>query len=313
MKNSGINLCIKGLLLFFLLVGSISCKEAAKKDSTAEKNSTEAMEGTNTAENFGGLALYTVRDAMGEDAKATLKAVADAGYKNIEAAGYADGKFYNMSVEEFKSLLKELNLTPVSTHQGSVTLDNADTMMADVKAAGFEYFVIPVPPMGMFEFNMEEKTMGMKGTAAELADLLDTLGEKANAVGLKLLYHNHDFEFKENAEGIVTIDYLLENCNPDWVNFQMDLYWVVKAGANPVTYFEKYPGRFKIWHVKDMDDQGRFAPVGKGTIDFKQILANKEQSGMEYYMVEQDMTFDGMKPLEAIEVSHEGLKEFGFE
>lgn len=313
MKNSGINLCIKGLLLFFLLVGSISCKEAAKKDSTEEKNSTEAMEGTNAAENFGGLALYTVRDAMGEDAKATLKAVADAGYRNIEAAGYADGKFYNMSVEEFKALLKELNLTPVSTHQGSVTLDNADAMMADVKAAGFEYFVIPVPPMGMFEFNMEEKTMGMKGTAAELADILDTLGEKANAVGLKLLYHNHDFEFKANAEGIVTIDYLLENCNPDWVNFQMDLYWVVKAGANPVTYFEKYPGRFKIWHVKDMDDQGRFAPVGKGTIDFKQILANKAQSGMEYYMVEQDMTFDGLEPLEAIKISHEGLKEFGFE
>ncbi len=313
MKNSGINLCIKGLLLFFLLVGSISCKEAAKKDSTEEKNSTEAMEGTNAAENFGGLALYTVRDAMGEDAKATLKAVADAGYRNIEAAGYADGKFYNMSVEEFKALLKELNLTPVSTHQGSVTLDNADAMMADVKAAGFEYFVIPVPPMGMFEFNMEEKTMGMKGTAAELADILDTLGEKANAVGLKLLYHNHDFEFKANAEGIVTIDYLLENCNSDWVNFQMDLYWVVKAGANPVTYFEKYPGRFKIWHVKDMDDQGRFAPVGKGTIDFKQILANKAQSGMEYYMVEQDMTFDGLEPLEAIKISHEGLKEFGFE
>jgi sugar phosphate isomerase/epimerase len=185
-------------------------------------------------------------------------------------------------------------------------------MMADVKAAGFEYFVIPVPPMGMFEFNMEERTMNMKGTAAELAEILDTLGEKANAAGLQLLYHNHDFEFKPNSDDVVVIDYLLENCNPEFVNFQMDLYWVTKAGADPVAYFEKYPGRFKVWHVKDMDDQGRFAPVGKGTIDFKRILEKKELSGMEYYMVEQDMTFDGLEPLEAIKISHEGIENIGF-
>ncbi len=91
----------------------------------------------------------------------------------------------------------------------------------------------------------------------------------------------------------------------------MDLYWVTKAGADPVAYFKKYPNRFKIWHVKDMDDQGRFAPVGNGHIDFSRILANKKVSGMEYYMVEQDRTFN-MTPLEAIKVSHKGLKEIGF-
>ncbi|WP_047246331.1 sugar phosphate isomerase/epimerase family protein [Maribacter thermophilus] len=261
---------------------------------------------------FGGLALYTVRDDMGTNVKATLQAVADAGYKNIEAAGYEDGKFYGLSPKEFKSMAKSMGLKPISTHQGTVTMENADKMMADVKAAGFKYFVIPVPPMGMFEFNMEEKTMNMKGSAAELAEILDVLGEKAHKAGLKLLYHNHNFEFEKNAEGIVTIDYLLENCNPKFVNFQMDLYWVTKAGADPVAYFEKYPGRFKIWHVKDMDEQGRFAPVGNGSIDFKRILDNKKLSGMKYYMVEQDMTFDGLKPLEAIKISHDGLKKFGF-
>lgn len=92
----------------------------------------------------------------------------------------------------------------------------------------------------------------------------------------------------------------------------MDLYWVTKAGADPVAYFEKYPGRFKIWHVKDMDDQGRFAPVGNGTIDFKRILGKKELSGMKYYMVEQDQTFT-MKPLEAIKISQERIKEIGFD
>lgn len=261
---------------------------------------------------FGGLALYTLRGDMDTDVKTTLKAVADAGYAYIEAAGYNDGKFYNMSPVEFKSYLKELGLKPISTHQGSVTLENADAMIADVKAAGFKYFVIPVPPMGLFKVDMETRTMGMTGGAANLTEILNTLGKKCEAAGLKLLYHNHDFEYKKDADGIVPIEYMLENTDPKYVNFQMDLFWVTKAGADPVAYFEKYPGRFKIWHVKDMDDQERFAPVGSGKIDFSRILAKKKLSGMKYYMVEQDMTFDGMKPREVIKLSHKGLKEIGF-
>ena len=291
MKKSTLNNILKCTLLAIFMCGTLT---------------------TYAQKNFGGLALYTVRDDMGTDAKATLQAVADAGYKNIEAAGYADGKFYNMRPVEFKKLLASLKLKPISTHQSSVTLENADQMMADVKAAGFKYFVIPVPPMGMFEFNREKMSMGMNGTIEDLAKILTTLGEKANKAGLKLLYHNHDFEFKKNADGIVPIDYLLENVDSKLLNFQMDLYWVTKAGANPIAYFNKYPGRFKIWHVKDMDDQGRFAPVGKGSINFKNILDNKKLSGMKYYMVEQDMTFDGLKPLDAIKISHDGLKEIGF-
>ena len=267
---------------------------------------------TYAQDKFGGLALYTVRDDMGTNAKATLQAVSDAGYKNIEAAGYEDGKYYGMTPADFKKMLKEMKLKPISTHQSSVTLENAEKQMADAKAAGFKYFVVPVPPMGMFEFNREKMSMGMKGSVQELAEVLNTLGEKAKKAGLKLLYHNHDFEFKKNEEGIVPIDYLLENLDPKLVNFQMDLYWVTKAGANPIAYFNKYPGRFKIWHVKDMDAQGRFAPVGQGSINFANILDNKALSGMKYYMVEQDMTFDGMKPLEAIKISHDGLKKFGF-
>lgn len=300
----------KHFIALFIGAALFSCKEQAKK--TEESTTNETIEEV-TKDQFGGLALYTVRNEMGKDAKATLKAVADAGYKNIEAAGYEDGKFYGMSPADFKAYLTEISLTPVSTHQGSVTLENAEQMMADVKAAGFEYFVIPVPPMGMFTFDQATMTMGMTSTPKELSDIVNELGKKADAAGLKLLYHNHDFEFMEDANGVVPIDYLLENSDPKYVNFQMDLYWVTKAGADPLAYFEKYPGRFKIWHVKDMDDQGRFAPVGQGGIDFKRILAQKEKSGMEYYMVEQDMTFDGLEPLEAIKISHEGIKEIGFE
>ncbi|WP_318312829.1 sugar phosphate isomerase/epimerase family protein [Flagellimonas crocea] len=263
-------------------------------------------------DNFGGLALYTVRDNMGEDAKATLKKVADAGYAYVEAAGYSDGKFYGMTPQEFKSYVESIGLTPVSTHMGGVTMENADQQIADTKAAGFEYFTIPVPPMGMFAFNRENMTMGMKGSVEDLAEILTTLGKKCEAAGLKLLYHNHDFEYKDNEEGIKPIDYLLENTDPKYVNFQMDLYWVTKAEADPVSYFEKYPGRFKLWHVKDMDKEGKFAPVGEGTIDFKRILDEKEESGMVKYFVEQDMTWD-KEPLEAIKISHKGLKEIGFD
>ena len=260
---------------------------------------------------FGGLALYTVRDDMGKDAKATLKAVADAGYKYVEAAGYENGKFYGMSPKEFKEELKKLGLTPISTHQGTVTLENIDAQIADVKAVGFKYFVIPVPPMGLFKYDAATHTMSMTGGAENLANILNTLGEKCRKAGLKLLYHNHNFEFAKDKDGNVTYDYLLEHCDPKNVNFQMDLYWVTKADEDPVAYFKKYPGRFKIWHVKDMDDQGRFAPVGNGHIDFARILANKKLSGMKYYLVEQDQTFN-MPPLEAIKVSHKGLKKFGF-
>lgn len=262
-------------------------------------------------ESFGGLALYTVRENMGEDAKATLQKVADAGYAYVEAADYKDGKFYGMEPKEFKSYVESLELKPISAHMGGVTLENADQQIADTKAAGFEYFTIPVPPMGMFTFDPKNRTMGMKGTMEDLADILTTLGKKCEAAGLKLLYHNHDFEFKDNEDGIKPIDYLLENTDSKYVNFQMDLYWVTRAGVDPVTYFEQHPGRFKLWHVKDMDEEGKFAPVGEGTIDFKRILDEKEASGMVKYFVEQDMTWD-KKPLEVIKISHKGLKEIGF-
>jgi len=258
------------------------------------------------------MTLYTVRNEMGKDPKATLKEVADLGYKYIEAVDYKDGKFYGMTPDEFKSYTKSLGLKPISVHMGSMTLDNADKLVADVKSAGFKYFIAPVPPMGMFKFDPKTRKLGMEGTMERLAEILNTVAKKANAAGLEFLYHNHDFEFQPNKDGVIPIDYLLEKLDPKYVNFQMDLYWVTKAGVDPVAYFQRYPGRFKIWHVKDMDKEGRFAPVGNGTIDFARILKNKKLSGMKYYIVEQDQVFDGMKPLEAIKISKEGLIKFGF-
>ncbi|WP_026956768.1 sugar phosphate isomerase/epimerase family protein [Algoriphagus vanfongensis] len=302
MKKITLNL----FLILSLMIGINAC--GPKTDSTVEL----VEESSTEVSNFGGLALYTVRDSMASNPKATLQAVADAGYAYVEAANYADGKFYGMTPAEFKDYLASLGLTAKSAHMGMVNMENADQLIADVKAAGIEYFVIPVPPMGMFTFNQETRSMGLKGKPEDLVNIMDTLGEKCHAAGIKLLYHNHDFEFKALEDGTVIEDLLLEKCNPEFVNFQMDLFWVTKAEVDPLAYFEKYPGRFIAWHVKDMNAEGNFAPVGTGSIDFARILAEKEKSGMEFYLVEQDNTFD-LDPMEAIKISHEGLKKIGFE
>ena len=297
-------------VVLILTLFCLSCKEKPK--NTEEKQNPELAK-TEEKMKYGGLALYTLRDDMAADAKKTLSEVASIGYKNIEAAGYENGKYYGMEPSDFKAYLDSLDLTPISTHLSSVTLENIDTLIADAKQVGFRYFVVPVPPMGMFKFNPETVELSMEGTAEELAGILMEMGKKCNAAGLQLLYHNHDFELVDDEEGSRILDYLLENCDAEMVNFQMDLYWAKRAGADALKYFEKYPGRFKSWHVKDMDEQGRFAAVGTGSIDFHSILSKKEQSGMEYYFVEQDMTFDGLQPFEAVKISHKALKEIGFD
>jgi sugar phosphate isomerase/epimerase len=266
---------------------------------------------TEAATSFGGLALYTLRDTLAKAPRRVLKEVAEIGYKYIESAGYADGKFYGMDPVEFKNYLDDVGLVPLSAHQGDVTLENADEMIAAVKAAGFKYFVIPIPPMGHFKKDPTTNALGMSENVQEVSNIINTIAEKCAAVGLECLYHNHDFEFKKNAAGIVPLDYFIENSDPKHLNFQIDLYWAAKAGADPIAYFNKAPGRFKSWHVKDMDEQGRFAPVGTGSIDFAKILAQKELSGMEYYFVEQDMAFD-QTPMEAIVISHKAIATIGF-
>ena len=264
-------------------------------------------------ERFGGAMLYTVRDDMNKNAEKTIEEVATIGYDYIELAGYNDRKFYGMSPKDFKAVLEENGLRAVSSHHSDITLENADQVIADVKALGISHLVIPIPPMGMFTYDAKTHTMGMKGSADKLLEILTIIGKKCNAQGLRLLYHNHDFEFSKDENGFVLMDYLLENTDPKFVNFQLDLYWTTKAGADPLVYFDRYPGRFNSFHVKDRDSQGRFSPVGAGEIDFKSIILEKEKAGMQYYFVEQDRTFDGMQPLEALKISHGNLKALGFE
>ncbi len=305
MKTFRFSILLPTLLL---LLTCFACGGGAEEaQDTAPMTDTTATPAT-----FGGLALYTLRDTLAADPRGVLKAVADLGYAYVESAGYEGGKFYGMSPTEFRDYLAEVGLKPISSHNSGITVENLDSTIAHVKAAGFEYLVIPVPPMGAFAFDPATRTLSMNQDMATVMGNINMIAKKTAAAGLKCLYHNHDFEFKPDANGVVPMDYFIENSNPDELNFQLDLYWVAKAGVDPLDYFAKAPGRFKAWHVKDMDAEGRFAPVGTGSIDFSRILAQKEQSGMEFYLVEQDATFD-QTPMEAIAISHDGLGKIGFE
>lgn len=287
----------------------IACTNSSK--ATQEETETETTTETQKmmVQNAG-LALYTVRDRMAADPKGVLKQVAEIGYKNIEVAGYEDGKFYGMPPAEFKAYLAEIGLEATSSHHGGVTLDNADQQIADAVAVGFKYFVIPIPPMG--HFSSEADTLAMSDEVETVMDIINTIGAKCAAAGIQCLYHNHDFEFKPKANGVVPMDYFIEHSNPEHVNFELDLYWAIKAGVDPIVYFEKAKGRIKAWHVKDMDEQGRFAPVGTGTIDFSRFWPKRALAGLETYFVEQDRTYTHT-PMEAVQISYDGLGKFGFE
>ena len=257
-----------------------------------------------------GVQLYTVRDLMAKDPIGTLKSIATIGYKEIEPAGYADGKFYGMKPGDFKKNLDDLGLKATSGHHGYSESD-FDQALDDARAIGQQYYVIPSPPVEIKPGTDFFKTMDGK-TADDfkkMAELFNKLGKKAQLEGLKLCYHNHNFEFMSFGGTTTGYDLLVENTDPNLFNFEMDLFWVTKAGKKPLEYFKKYPGRFKLWHVKDMQEGANqhFAPVGTGIIDFKELFEHAKLAGMEHFYVEQDNSYE-LSPLEALKISYKNLK-----
>ncbi len=255
-----------------------------------------------------GVQLYTVRDLMAKDPLGTLKSIAAIGYKEVEPAGYVDGKFYGLAPLEFKKALDDLGLSAVSGHHGYTEKD-FDKTIEDSLSIGQKFLVIPVPPVefrpGVSFFKaLDDKT---EDDFKNLAGLFNTLGKKAKAAGMRLCYHNHNFEFKKFGD-TNGYDLLIKNTDPEVFNFEMDLYWVTKAGKNPLDYFKNYPGRFKLWHTKDMAqgaDQ-HFAAVGTGIIDFKDIFKQAKLAGMEHFFVEQDDSYGG-NPLDNLKTSYTNL------
>jgi sugar phosphate isomerase/epimerase len=251
-----------------------------------------------------GLQLYTVRDKIKQDLKSTLEKVAKIGYNSLEAAGYnvTDGTFYGMAPKTFTELLNSLEMTLNSSHT-VFELDVAEKVIADAASTGAKYIIYPFLP-DKFRSNLD----GWKATAEKF----NKMGEIAKKNGIQFGYHNHAFEF-EKMEDQIPYDLLVSQTDPSLVTFEMDLYWVTKGGYNPVDYFKKYPGRFQLWHVKDMTktDDKFFAPVGSGRIDFSSIFAEKKTAGMKYFFVEQD-SFKDLDAFESIEMSYKYLSQAKF-
>ena len=239
-----------------------------------------------------GLQLYTVRDAMKDDPAGTLAKVAQIGYNSVEGATYTGTeKFYGMDPKAFSTLLRQNGLEMPSSHyrlgedetdgvtKGTI-LHDWDQAVEDAGALGIKYMVCawlsPKERLGLDHY---------KKLAAEL----NTAAEKCRSNGIQLCYHNHDFEF-EQQDGQFPYDILLNNTDKDLVKLEIDMYWVTKAGQDPIALIEKHPGRFPLWHLKDMDKtpEHAFTEVGNGTIDFKKIFTHAKKAGLKYFFVEQD-------------------------
>ncbi len=239
-----------------------------------------------------GIQLYTLRDQVKENFKGTLQKIADIGYNAVEAAGYADRKFYGYAPKEYKKIAEEKGLIPQSSHSG-ISLDNVDQVIDDTLEAGMSYIVLP------YLAQDKRKTID---DYKKLAEEFNRIGERCKMSGLRFGYHNHAFEF-EKMDGIIPYDIMLEQTEPEFVTMQLDLYWMVYGGYDPLDYFEKYPGRFELWHVKDMDhtEKRECTEIGQGIIDFKNIFAAKDKAGMKYYYVEQEAF--KIPPFESIRIS----------
>ncbi|HCU10581.1 MAG TPA: sugar phosphate isomerase/epimerase [Gemmatimonadetes bacterium] len=244
-----------------------------------------------------GLQLYTVRDLMKADLPGTLRKVAQIGYKEVEFAGY-----FGRSPTQIRALLKQNGLTSPSSHIGLDILEKDSVRaFADAKAIGHQWVTMPYIP--------EERRKTVDDWN-KIIDLLNQLGPQAKAEGLRLAYHNHDFEIRP-VDGVRPLDMMLSKTDPALVDFEMDLYWVVFGGGDPLDFFNRYPKRFALVHVKDSagPPDNKMVDVGKGTIDFPKIFAQSDKAGIKHYFVEHDQPAD---PIATIRNSYKYLSTVRF-
>jgi sugar phosphate isomerase/epimerase len=259
-----------------------------------------------------GIQLYTVRDALKRDYDGTLAKLAAMGYREVES-----GRDHDKPPKQMREALMRYGLTSPSYHVDWNSL-GADwpKVIDDNKIVGRTYLVNP-----WIDEEVRNKPDGWK----HAAETLNRAGETAQKAGIQFAYHNHWMEFVPLDDGKLPYDVLLENCDPNLVKMQMDLGWITVGGQDPVKYFERYPGRFPMVHVKDVHEVpdaasvrgGRFAgenmtilaDVGSGIIDWKRIFAHSEQAGIKHYFVEHDNPKDSM---ETARVSYRYLEQLRF-
>jgi sugar phosphate isomerase/epimerase len=241
-----------------------------------------------------GVQLYTVRSLMERDLGGTLAAIAGIGYREVETAG-----LFGFSPEAFRAELDRHGLVSPAAHTPIQALrENLDRTLASAQALGQQWVVVPW---------LDESERTAEAYRRVAADL-NRFGAAAGERGLRVGYHNHEFEFEPLEGGVRGYDILLAETDPDLVDIELDLFWVVKGGQDPVALFERDPGRFRMCHVKDMTDRagaGSQVPVGDGEIDFARIFAHADRAGLRHYFVEQD---DPADPLESIRKGHGHLQ-----
>ena len=280
--------------------GPMACSPGAKKAATMDVDK----------KSFGvGLQLYTIRDAMAADAFGSLKKVSDLGYKTVELANYADGKFYGYEPVEFAKIVNDLGMDIVSSHTSveaaGITMGGAKKMAEDHAILGVKYCVQPW---------VEEVDRNIESYKKMIAEW-NKVGEVMKETGIQFGYHNHNFEFA-TIDGIVPYyDIFMPEMDPSLITMELDMYWATKAGQDPVEMFNKYPGRFQLFHFKDMSEKSApfydvikddITSVGSGLIDFKRIWDARETAGMKYMFVEDDNQGMG-KPFEAIKISIDNI------
>lgn len=271
----------------------LAASSAMMMSSCSKANATEE----NAAKKEVGLQLYSMRTLMEPGAKyennmpALLDTLGKMGYTHFEAANYdaENGTFYGMKPEEFKKAAENAGVAITSSHTGRTmnndelkSGDTADVLawwdkaIADHKAAGISYIVIPGmwPPSTLADLQKQ-------------CDLFNEIGRRCAEQGLKFGYHNHSFEFNK-IEDVPMLDYMIEHTDPENVLFEMDVYWAVMGEASPVDYFNKYPGRFKLLHIKDRREIGQSGMVG-----FDAIFNNADKAGLETFYVEIEEYTDG--------------------
>lgn len=233
-----------------------------------------------------GLQLYTFRKEMLADAAGTLKQIAGLGIKQIESAASAKGNYYGLTPKEMKQVCSDLGMTLRSGH---VHIDAKwQQTLNDAAEAGQEYVICSSMPARGQTVDNYKKT----------ADAFNKSGEECNKLNLKFGYHNHEYEF-ESENGQALFDVLIKNTDANLVHLELDLGWVIMGGKNPLDYFKNFPGRFPLWHLKDMDLVKKHSvEFGKGSLEIVQILKHSKQSGMKYLFVEQEEY--ASTPLESI-------------
>lgn len=239
-----------------------------------------------------GVQLYTVRSVMTGDPDGTLAAIAEIGYEEVELAG-----LYGMSAREMKARLDAVGLAATSSHHSVEEVrDSWEATLEAAVALGQSLVVVPALPVA------ERDGEALR----RVADDFNRAGEAARAAGLRFGYHNHDWEMHPDADGVRPIDLLLDRTDPELVDWQMDIFWVVHAGADPMAELDARAGRVTSFHVKDRTAAGEMADVGAGVIDFRPVLARAGELGLLHQYVEHDQPGD---PIESVRASYRALRD----